>query len=199
MDQFLSSLPKTVLALGAITIGFFLIVMFNPPHSVCDSQLEIFREAQKIFIYKQGKDRPPLAKSQFDLCLADNSPGSCFEFFQGLKKLSIDLRNIPSSCSASAAGETEVNTWLWQSLKLMVQVAWGPKAPSSYSEKHSWFDASDIALFCGLKKDAVRIFGEEQFATWREDVMKSLPQAESMQRDQIWHKSILSTSCEAYR
>jgi hypothetical protein len=202
VDQFIQSLPKTVLALLAIVIGFLLIIYFNPPHTVCDAQLDLFRESQRTFLYaatEKGFVRPPEIKHLYNTCQEDNSPGSCFEYFEKLKKLTTDLVNIPRECSATAAGETEISSWLWQSLKLMTQIAWGPKAPQSYLDKHSWFDASDVSLFCELKQNATRIFGEEKFAAWRETTMKELPQADKLSREQVWSKTILSTACDSYR
>jgi len=202
MNQLLASLPKTVVALGAIALGFLLIVLFDPPRTVCDSQMELFREAQKTFLYPSSQrniQKPPLIKELHAICQHDNSPGGCFELFQSLKKLSVDLDNIPRQCSEKAAGEAEIQQWLPKSLKLMVQIAWGEKSPLTYAQRHAWFDASDVALYCDLRKNAIRIFGESWFAQWRESIMKELPQADRMPREQLWQKSIFSTACDAFR
>ena len=38
------------------------------------------------------------------MCKGEASPGSCFEFFEGLKRLNRDLKNIPEHCSEVAGG-----------------------------------------------------------------------------------------------
>lgn len=202
MDQFLSTLPKSVIAFGAILIGFVFIVLNDPPKTVCDSQLELFREAQKSFLYPQkgsGLERPALIKELVEVCQHDNSPGGCFELFVRLKKLAVDLNNIPRQCSEKASAEPEISRWLWRSLKLMAQMAWGERAPASYSDKHGWFDGSDVALYCDLKKNAERLFGQEAFASWREGVIHELPQSDRLTREQLWSKTLFSTPCDSFR
>ena len=202
MDQFLLSLPKPVLALAAIAIGFFLIVYFNPPQTVCDSQMLLFREAEATFLYgssPHGISHPPAIKEMFDQCQASNDPGGCFALLNGLKKMSIDLRNIPHQCAETAAGEGEIKNWLLKSLELMTQIAWGEKAPISFTDKHAWFDSSDIALFCSLKENASRILSEEFMYDWRRSIIHQLPQADKMEGDEAWRKSLFSTACDNYR
>ncbi len=202
MDQFLAALPKPVLALGAIVLGFFLLVMFNPPATVCDSQMELFREAEQSFIYPmktKGADHPALIIEMFDACQVSNDPGGCFNLFKGLKKLSVDLRNIPHQCSETAGDEKEIKAWLLRSLELMVQIAWGEKGPTSYYDKQSWFDSSDLALFCSLKSNASQILGEDAMNTWRIGVTQQLPMVAHMDKDDVWRKSLFSTPCDSYR
>ena len=192
-----------VVAIGAILIGFALMVMYDPPRTVCDAQLEIFRDSQKSFLYVRSTDGPITAPSRihelYDLCKGDNSPGGCFEYFEGLKKFAVDLGNIPNECAEKAGAESEINTWLKKSMKLMAEIAWGERAPASYTDKHAWFDSSEVVLFCELKKSANRIYGIEVMDKWREELFTQLPEAEKLNREQIWQKSIMSTSCDAYR
>jgi hypothetical protein len=65
--------------------------------------------------------------------------------------------------------------------------------------KHSWFDASDVALFCDLKNSAIRMYGNEEFTAWREARMAEFPSADRLTRKDVWEKSIFSTSCDSYR
>jgi hypothetical protein len=203
LDRFLASLPKMVVALGAILIGFALMVMYDPPRTICDAQMELFRESQKSFLYTKASDGPISKQSRIhelhDLCMGDNSPGGCFEYFEGLKKLAADLNNIPNECAEKAGAEAEIETWLWKSLKIMALIAWGERAPASYTDKLAWFDSSEVVLFCELKKSASRIYGVERLDKWREELFTGLPEAEQLNREQLWQKSILSTSCDAYR
>jgi hypothetical protein len=202
MDQFLASAPRLLIAIGAIAIGFALIVVFNPPASVCDSQMDLFRQAQRVFLYPSNEkniSKPALVKSLYDVCLQDNGPGGCFELFDGLKKLSIDLGNISRECSEVVAQEGPLNEWLKKSVKLMVQLAWGGRAPASYNERNGWLDSSDVALFCSLRERVIQIYGNGAYVDWRESVLNGLPMADKMEREQKWQRSLFSTQCDSYR
>ncbi len=200
MDQFINSLPRTVIAIGAIIIGFFLMRLNDPPVTVCDLQMNLFRESQKKFLYSASDlGKPSMAKEAYEICKGDNSPGGCFEYFENLKKLTVDLTNIPEQCAAKAAEEPQIQTWVQRSLKLMVQMAWGERAPASYVQKNGWFDASDISLFCDLKRSAIRIFGNDVYSQWREEILMSVPDYEKIGREQAWQKSLVSTPCDHYR
>lgn len=202
MDQLINSLPKTVVAIGAILIGFFLIVMNDPPKTVCDTQMELFRESQRTFLYAPPESKLAksiLVKDLHKLCKDSNSPGGCFEYFQRLKKFVVDLENMPKTCADTVAAESAVKVWLWESLKIIAQISWGDRIPASYSRKHGWLDASDLALFCDLKKNAGRLYGDHVFAQWREEVLNSFPGADQVDREVLWRKSIFSTPCTAFQ
>lgn len=203
MNQLISSIPKTLFALIVIVIGFGVIMASDPPRTVCDTQLEFFKEAQKAFLYTakggEGTGSKPMVGELYELCKSDNSPGGCVEYFAKLRKFVVDLRNIPNQCSAAIGEDDAVKIWMWKSLKLMTQIAWGDRAPASVTSKHGWFDSSDVALFCDLKNSAVRMFGNDVFSEWREAQMTNLPNPAQLSREQIWQKSIFSTSCDSYR
>jgi hypothetical protein len=84
-------------------------------------------------------------------------------------------------------------------MKLMVQMAWGERPPVSYTQKNGWFDASDLHLFCDLKRVAIRFYGAEQFSQWQEGLLQSMPNAEKLTREQVWPRSLLSTPCDSFR
>lgn len=203
MDSLLTSLPKTVIAIAAIVLGFLLIIASDPPKTICDAQLELFMDSQKAFLYTAkggiGLGSRAMATELHEMCKGDNSPGGCFEYFMKLKKLVVDLSNVPKQCAEVTGEDPAVQLWLWKSLTLMTQIAWGERAPASLSAKHAWFDASDLALYCDLKANAVRMYGNERFSAWREAQMQAFPQADRLTREQVWQKSIFSTNCDSYR
>ena len=167
--------------------------------------MELFRDSQKKFLYRQPSEasikKVVLVKTLFDECSNDNSPGGCFELFQNLKKMLADLQNIPEECAETAGAEPEVEKWLWQALKLMIDMAWGPKPPQSYMQKKGWFDSSELTLYCGLKHHAIRIYGQKTFSEWQEKILVSMPNPDKipLDRTQAWNRSLLSTQCELYR
>ena len=200
LDRLLATLPNWVIAVVAITIGFIFMRINDPPRTVCDLQMENFRDSQKKFLYAGDlKGQLPEVKQGYDACKGDNSPGGCFQYFEQLKKLTVDLGNIPEQCSEKAAEEPQIQAWVLKSMSLMVQMAWGERAPASYLQRNGWFDGSEIALFCDLKKSAVRIFGSDAYAQWRETALTSVPDFSKIGREQAWQKSLVSTPCDYYR
>ncbi len=202
MNQFLLGVPKFVIAIGAILIGFIFIILNDPPKTICDSQIELFKEAQKHFLYshtEKGISIPAPIKARYEDCQKQPDPGGCFEYFLGLKKLVIDLRQIPAQCNETAAGTPEIRKWLWASLELMAQIAWGGKPPVSYLQRHAWYDASDVSTYCDLKEQVTKIFGKIAFEQWREKLLKTLPNAAGLSREQLWPLTIFSTKCESYK
>jgi hypothetical protein len=203
LDQLLNRLPKTMLALLVIVVGFVVIVVSDPPRTVCDSQLELFQQQQSEFLYggkdSSGKNRPALVKKLYTTCQETNSPGGCFEYFLRLKKLNQDLDLIPKHCSETVAKDSTLKSWLLGSLKIMTEISWGDRGPASFTRKNAWFDASDLSMFCGLKKQALRIYGVETMDQWREGVLANLPEAAKLDHESLYQKSLVSTPCEAYR
>lgn len=202
MGNLLNSLPKTILAVLALVVGFVFIVLNDPPKSVCTVQLEIFKDAQKRFLYKETineVNRPALIDEQLKICRAANGPGGCNELFFKLKTLSKDLNSVPSQCASTVGGETEVNNYLWKSYRLIVELAWGPTPPSGYDRRFAWLDSADLALFCDLKENLIRLYGDERHKKFQEEMFQTLPQASMLTRDQIWQRTILSTRCESVK
>ena len=198
LDQILNSVPKTILALIVIAVGFAVIVMSDPPRTVCDSQIELFQQQQTEFLYGT-KGKAAVSQKLYTTCKESNSPGGCFEFFLRLKKLNQDLDSIPRSCAETVAAEKTLKPWVLKSLKLMTEISWGDRGPASVGKKNAWFDMSDLSTFCELKKHATQIYGVEEMDQWREGVLGNLPEASKFDRDSLYEKSLISTPCEAYR
>lgn len=198
MDEFLRRAPRTVLALVAIAIGYLLIIGFNPPRTVCDEQMDVFRESQKAFLQPAGKKVSKSAAAElFELCKADNGPGGCFDFFLNMRGMVDALERIPKTCATTVAKDESVHRWLFRGMTLMAQIAWGDATAGSYStRKHSWLDAADFRLFCRMKAMATRLYGDEGIQGLREGVLADLPGAEKMSREQKWTRSIFSSPCD---
>jgi hypothetical protein len=203
LDQFLASIPKPLLVVGAIIIGFVLIVANDPPRTVCDGQIDVIRESQEEFLFFRrgagGATKPALISELFARCRADNSPGGCFELFQRLKKMQADLVVIPGDCSEDAMNVSNIKGGLFGSLQLMAQIAWGESGPSSVLKRNGWLDASDVALFCDLKKSGLRFMGKESFDVWRDSVVSQLPGADLLEGDQPYQRSLFAAPCSEYR
>ena len=202
MDQLLASLPTRVIAIGAIIIGLIFILLNDPPRTVCDTQLEIFKEAQLRFLYQtenKGVKRTPDIQKELANCRQSAGPGGCFELFENLKKMLTDLENVPRQCASAAGGVGEIRGALLESLRLIIMLAWGDKAPVAYTQRYGWLDAADVALFCRLKHQVGVLYGREAWNEFRAAVLKELPQVSTLNSEQVWQRSIVSTSCENFR
>lgn len=202
MDELLRTLPPRLIAICAIVIGLIVILLSDPPKTVCDTQLEVFRESQKSFLYSNQKKevtfRPGVEKA-VEACKMHPGPGGCYELFDQMKRVADDLRNIPQACAADAGGVAEIRRALWQTLELMVLLAWGDKPPLTYVQRYGWLDSSDVALFCRLKHQAIAFYGNEEWQAFRVRVSRKFPDATTLSPEQIWQRSLLSTTCENFR
>jgi hypothetical protein len=202
LDNLLRSLPKGVLAFIAIIVGSILILFNDPPRTVCDVQLDLFKSSEQNFLFESEKNnvkRPADITGLMQTCRNANAPGGCTELFSGFKRLTEDLRNIPSSCAETAGQVSEIKKWAWEGLRLYVEIAWGEKPPENFGSKMSWLNSADMAVFCDLKMRVIEIYGQDKFLEFQEALMKELPQANTLSREQVWELSILSSRCEAFR
>lgn len=197
MDELLRKAPKTLVAIVALIVGYFVIMAANPPRTLCDEQLDLFKQTQKSFLANQGKAQRSVAVQLHEQCKSENGPGGCFDYFLNLKKMVEDLERIPKSCGSALGEDALVKQWLLKSITLMTQIAWGEK-PTAQVQAHrtGWMDASDFRLFCRIKVLSTRIFGEEEFGSFRDSLLASLPGAKELNREQIWSRSIFSLRCD---
>ena len=205
LEQYLARLPKSVLGLIGIIGGLALLLVWDPPKTVCDIQLEIFKKSQNGFLYQQLKEGSssklkikPQVERQIAKCAYANSMGGCFEYFNHLKKLNRDLRSIPRECSGQIQSEQQVKKYMFISLQLMIELAWGDRPPISYSSRNGWFQWAEVALFCETKKQFLRLFGQTRWKALRKEMLGKLPGAKNLSRNAIWGRSIMSTACELY-
>ena len=201
MGKLFSILPKSVIATLAIAAGIAFIIMSEPPHTICDSQLEVFKKAQQKFLFLDTKKKA-IKTTQFeylrDFCMAANNPGGCYELFQDLKMMLKDLSTVPSDCNSKVGDVPEVKRAIWKANDLLVRLAWGEKPPSTYFQKFGVLDKADISLFCQMKAKAIEFYGESEWESFREKIFKDLPGAQSLARNQIWEMSIISENCSRY-
>lgn len=202
MDKFLSSIPKNLLAALAIVGGMLFIIISDPPKSVCDSQLEVIRTSQKLFLFLDPKKKA-VKTTKFealrDQCRATNNPGGCYELFNSMKVFLQDLSTVTRDCGGAVGGVAEFKRALWETADLIVRLAWGETPPTAYHAKFAWLDTADIALYCKLKNRIQIIYGEPAWNNFREKLMtKELPGAKDIPRNQVWDMSIFSENCARY-
>jgi len=212
---------KNSIVVFSVLIGGILLFIFaQRPHSVCDSQIEIFMDAQKGGIYPQqikNVKRPAFFGRYEEACKSGNSPGACYELFGLLRRLIRDLDAAPVQCLPEMATVSQLGGVLGESLDLMTQLAWGGQPPAPGQQRLGWLETSDLSLFCSLKRKYTQIFGEDEFQSLRGRVLSKLPGEpvqfkdgvcsncdsrktanEILSPDEIWVRSLFSVRCELY-
>ncbi len=220
MESFINSLPKPVVAIGAIFFGILLIFLLSPPHSVCDTQEATMRETQAGNIFgtvEKKKKIPPVVVRTKEACQLGNSPGSCYEYFMVLKKVVDDLSKASSECTAQLFSINEVKSALNDGIELMVRLAWGVKPPEPGFDRFGWMQEAELAIFCRLKGIYIRAEGEDAWGALRNRIATKLPgeeippssdpsqvtaearkASELLSEQDIWNRSLFSVRCDAF-
>jgi len=193
-------LPQNIFAFLTLVLALGLIFILRKPHSVCDSQAEIFKTNQTPFLYldPKGTSKTRDFVKFIDFCKLSNSPGGCLEFFDGMKRLYSDLIDVPSGCTPVLIDSPEVKEALFAGLELIVRLAWGEKPPSSNLERNGWLDLSQVAVFCNFKKMMIEQLGSDVWSSFVEKQMSNLPGASLLPRNDVWGRSLLSDPCVSY-
>ncbi|GIL16383.1 MAG: hypothetical protein BroJett040_01340 [Oligoflexia bacterium] len=177
----LDNIPKPLLVVGVIVVGLALFPLIQKPHTVCDSQLNVFKEAQKgvLYSYKvKNVTRPAVYPKALEACKYGNSSGACYEYFQLVRKFLRDVQNLPSDCSTEMDEVKEIKKVFVDSLRLFGVLAWGDKPPEPET-RAGWFDLSDQALFCAVKDQWMRFYGQESWDQFRLSIHQELPGEEA--------------------
>lgn len=201
MNKLFDLFPKGVLAFLLIAGGILGIIISSPPHSVCDSQLEVVNKNQLKFLFKDPLSKK-ITSTKYqrlrDHCKRTNNPGGCYELFQELKVMVHDLGTLSGECSAAMGSTPEYSQALWESSELLVLMAWGEKPPAAYNAKMGWLEISDLSLFCKMHQRIGALYGEKTWDLFRERLMRELPGAKDLVRNQVWDLSIFSENCARY-
>jgi hypothetical protein len=196
LDQWLESLPKPILVGSILILGLILIYAFNPPHSVCHSQMEIFRKNLTPWVFNDRKlvETTKLTKS-IDVCKAGNSPGSCLEMFDYVRRVITELESMPLECLPEVGELSEMKKAVTSVLSLLVEIAWGTKPPADEFERQSWFDTAHLATICDLTRFQKELYGEDEWLNYVDTRMQILSGAKELTREQTWAKMILAAPC----
>ncbi len=198
MDNFLNSLPRAVLVAGALMIGLVFLLLTNPPHTACDSQYEIFKDAQTPFLYKDPKKKfmdETALQSSMNVCQVRPMPGTCYQFFDGLKNLINDVKTVSRECRSEVLAKPEISNALFDSLSLIFNLAWGEKPPESYLDKMGWLDTVHKSTFCEIQMIVKENFTESRWTQFREATLANLPGASLLDRKEVWNRSLFTLKC----
>ena len=197
----LYKLPKPVLAFLFIGGAIVFILLKDPPHTFCDTQLSHFQSLQKGLLYKDSSDfheEKSRLKRKEQNCQETNSPGACYEYFSELKKLLKDFRVLSPECQSIIFSETKVKSALSSALTLMTAIAWREEVLTGQVSKYNWLTRSDMYLFCNIKNKYIQHYDLPAYEGLEQKIINQLSTKEK-NKQRVFKKSILSESCLKYR
>lgn len=195
-------LPKFLIASLLIGIGIVFILISDPPHTFCDTQIEHFKKVQKGILYKNPKDfheEKSILERKRQSCQKTNAPGTCYDYFHYLKRLLRDLRLLSKECAPKIYQSLEVKKAFSQALTLMTALAWREEILTGKVSKYNWLGRPDLFLFCELKRKYIMNYGRESYGQLEQQILNLLPFDKKYSLELIQKRTILSEPCSAYR
>lgn len=205
MNHFFSQLSRPAIVSLALIGGVLFIVLSDPPHDLCHTQINSFKEdvGEYLFIDKvKNQKYKGTLKSKFqkdiEYCQNSNSTGGCYEFFFKFRTMLRALNTVSQECQKPVGAIKEVKDSLWKTVEIMIRIAWGEQPPKGIYDKYSWMDTSDMNLFCQIKSLNQRLYPEKTWVSFREKMMKELPGTNQLSRNKVWKLTILSDNCSQF-
>lgn len=193
----INSIPKPILVSIVLIVGILMIVIGDPPRDACDAQLELFFKAQAGKISSmRGKVGSLLARTA-KYCGDTKTYGGCAEFHNTLRGVIKELHNVTPECTSKVISNEKIQMILKESMVLMVKSAWGEKAPEPGPYVYGWMTMSEFAVFCGLKRLVYEHTDDETWEAWVRSIISKLPQANELQFNQSFERSLFSLRCES--
>lgn len=186
----MNKLPRTFLATVAIIIGVAFIVLQDPPHHICDTQIERFQHKQS-----QLGDWD----KRTETCKETNSPGGCYAVFSHLRGTLRNFYLVDKQCIAPLSQKSNVKNLILEGMELMVRLAWREKSFEGKVDKFNWLGPSDMNLFCKLKDRLIVFYGRNTFINFEKTLLETLSSNEKANPEVVRKKSILSEYCANYR
>ncbi len=198
MDEFLRNSPRWMIVGGSLALALVLLLIFNPPYSACDSQFEVFKNSQTPFLYidetKKFMTETEYQKS-LQVCEERNLPGSCFQFFEGLRLMMRAIETVSYDCQPVILEKSEVKKVFLDSLTFIARLAWGVVPPQSYLDKTGWLDSVHLSTFCEIQSKVLEHLSADEWAQVREQSLQALPGVAQLDRKEAWNRSLISLKC----
>ena len=192
-------MPKEIWIPLGLLGGLVFILILNPLHTVCHSQLEeLQRHHTPFFIFESSAKFKEKTEYQqaFEYCQDTNSLGGCTKLFTGINELMNTLTAIPSECVSSLCKRKEFNTPLWETADLLVRIAWGEAPSQDIYERTRWLNYSHLSLFCKLKKLLISCDGDSKWKQAQTEILNDLPGTEEMDVSEIRKITLFSINCD---
>ncbi|MCX7978453.1 MAG: hypothetical protein N2578_05560 [Bdellovibrionaceae bacterium] len=211
LETFTRQVPRPVLVFGSLILGvLFFYFVYAPPQDICDVQKENF---EKLMVgdylpYKEGKNTlPARIKSAQDVCYKGLSSGACYDYFNLLRKLSLNIKNSTFECQKSLAEISAVQKLFKQGVEDLALMAWG-ESPPDPRLRFGWLRSTELASFCHIRDVWLRTSGRESWESLQREIFKKMPGEKGYSgkmanqvfpEDQIRQRSIFLINCDEYR
>lgn len=202
MLKYLYKLPKFLLAILVISGAIVFILLDDPPHTLCETQIQHFKVLQIRGLYRNPRDvhkEKSRLRRSYNLCLKEQAPGVCYEYFAILKKLLKDFNVLTDKCIPLIYSTPEVQSALNQALTLMTALAWREDVLTGQVSKYNWLNRSDLFLFCEVQRKYIMYYGQQNYKNLENQILSLLPMKTKVSRDTLLRRTILSESCAKYR
>jgi hypothetical protein len=230
LNTLIAKIPRPLLVFVMLAISLAFFVYNDPLKDECEVQSALFDKKTlgvltPVRLKEKKKIQFPQINYWQDRCKQGNSIGSCEDYFEGLRLVVKDLRDINDKCQIKyAQNNTRLVLQISQALQIMALVAWGEKPPTGVSERLGWLNEANVKTFCYLKKTFILMAGEQSYLNLREKVYREYPDqwpetidfekrsAENRPRayksplnpvgtltkDRIYERSLFSVKCDLY-
>ena len=229
LDQVIAKIPKSVLLILVLGVALIFMVFDNPLKDECDIKTKIFlNEMRGITGSVKIKTKTQFAQinNWRDRCRDGNSIGACKDYFYGLRKMTAALKVFPEQCLPKFSDNNE---WFLkvtaQAVLTLTMIAWSEKPPSGVADRMGWLTEAEVRTFCILKKTYASLAGDESLNDLKNSVYEQYPDAwpdtvnldlrtpenrpkafktlkntaGSLDRNQIYERSLFSIRCDLYQ
>lgn len=186
--------PHWFIALIAIVVAIFVVILYKPPYEFCESQRKMLIKSQAKFLAN---------KNYYDVflknCLAGNSRGACEPYFGGFDKLIKDLEMVEPHCKSQVASGARTKTALIHFLIYVPQLAWGAQGPPSVYTRASWLESRHLNIFCRVKTAYKSVYGEAAYKAVEKKALSLLPDEKKLSEERKKERSLFATPCYQYK
>lgn len=198
--QKLQRLPQLLIGFLVLSGALLFMSYYDPPRSLCELQMqEVEKHLLKGFYsvnHRSGGFEGRL-KTAYQKCLSTNSAGGCLDMFSRFGHLASSVKNLPSECGQHPSTQ-KVQRFLARGLRLLAMIGWGEKPPENKYNKTAWLDSTDLGLFCRMKFQYRRLYGDQAWKQLAWSTLPGLPGAKELDKRQLWDRGLFSNSCKAF-
>ena len=194
----LHSIPKFLLVVLLLFSGVLLVILYDPPQSVCDLQMEVYKENNQAFLFPSKKSEKSMSHFQSSIkdCQKNNTPGGCYTLFSYVYRLIRSFRSVDSECHTKLTQLKEVQEAMFETYKLFIAISWGEGPTDDLSNPLAWLSLNDVKTFCQVQNKINHYYGVETLSLLENQVLQGLESAQNMN---ILKKfSVLSENCLRY-
>lgn len=175
---------KPLVIFVVLVAGVLFIVLSDPPKSLCDTQIESFRDHEVGNIFPgKGKRlaRSPRFNQSYDRCMATNNSGGCSEFFMSVEKFLNNTNVIGADCLVSFSEAEDVKKVFTEGYRLMNQLAWRSRTESTIGgdPRVGWLTYSFLNTYCHLRDRYQLFYSDEGVDSLNEIVIADLSKLSS--------------------